>query len=68
VLEGSARPATVDSPAALAMPGFGWRLTDDNVADMLSFVRTSWGNKADAVTPAQVATVRKTIEPATAQR
>ena len=64
VLEGSARPGTVDSPSALAMPGFGWRLTDGNVADMLSFVRASWGNKAEAVTPAQVATVRKTVSAA----
>ncbi len=68
VLEGSARPGTVESPSALAMPGFGWRLTDANVADMLSFVRASWGNKAEAVTPAQVATVRKAMAPATAQR
>ncbi|CAN5833389.1 cytochrome c [soil metagenome] len=64
VLEGSARPGTVESPSALAMPGFGWRLTDANVADMLSFVRASWGNKADAVTAAQVATVRKTVSTA----
>lgn len=64
VLEGSARPGTVESPSALAMPPFGWRLTDANVADMLSFVRTSWGNEADAVTAAQVASVRKTVSAA----
>ncbi len=63
VLAGSAMPATVRSPSALAMPGFAWRLSDANVAELLSFVRSSWGNQAEAVTPAQVATVRKAIEP-----
>ncbi|MDP9899103.1 c-type cytochrome [Variovorax ginsengisoli] len=63
VLAGSAMPSTEKAPSALAMPGFGWRLTDDNVADLLSFVRSSWGNRAEAVTPAQVATVRKGLAP-----
>ena len=66
VLEGSKRPSTVQSPAALAMPGFGKRLTDANVADLLSFTRNSWGNKAEAVTAAQVATVRKSLAPVVA--
>lgn len=61
VLAGSAMPATVKAPSALAMPDFGWRLTDANVADLLTFVRASWGNQAEAVTPAQVAGVRKTL-------
>ncbi|WPB58746.1 cytochrome c [Xylophilus sp. GOD-11R] len=61
VLRGSAMPHTTDSPAALAMPGFGWRLQDADVADLLSFVRKSWGNAAGAVQPAQVATVRASL-------
>ena len=61
VLAGSAMPSTEQRPAALAMPGFGWRLTDDDVAGLLSFVRTSWGNQAGPVSPAQVAKVRKAL-------
>jgi mono/diheme cytochrome c family protein len=64
VLAGSAMPSTEARPSALAMPGFGWRLNDDNVAALLSFVRSSWGNRGEAVTSAQVAKVRKTIAPA----
>jgi mono/diheme cytochrome c family protein len=64
VLAGSAMPSTALRPSALAMPGFGWRLGDDNVAALLSFVRSSWGNRGEAVTSAQVAKVRKTIAPA----
>ena len=64
VLGGSAMPSTEKAPAALAMPGFGWRLTDADVADLLSYVRVTWGNKAEAVTPAQVAAVRATFKPA----
>lgn len=63
VLAGSAMPSTDKAPSALAMPGFGWRLTDDDVAALLSFVRSSWGNQAEAVTSAQVRTVRKALAP-----
>ncbi|MDM0119387.1 c-type cytochrome [Variovorax arabinosiphilus] len=63
VLAGSAMPSTESRPSALAMPGFGWRLGDENVAALLSFVRSSWGNRGEAVTPAQVAKVRKEIAP-----
>jgi mono/diheme cytochrome c family protein len=41
------------------MPAFGWRLTDAQVADVASFVRSSWGNQAGAVEAGQVARLRK---------
>ena len=34
-------------------------LDDQQIADVLTFVRTSWGNSAPAVTPEEVAAVRK---------
>lgn len=61
VLGGSAMPSTARSPAAIAMPAFGWRLSDAEVAEVLSFARRSWGNRADAVTAAQVADVRRQL-------
>ena len=42
----------------LQMPPQGSVLNDDQLASILTYVRSSWGNKAPAVTPAQVATVR----------
>ena len=34
------------------------QLTDEQVANVLSYVRNSWGNKGEAVTPKEVAEVR----------
>ena len=41
-----------------AMPQ--WKqLSDDQIASILTYIRSDWGNKADAVDPAYVAQVRK---------
>jgi len=40
------------------MPSFKADLTDDQIAAILTYVRSSWGNKAEAVKPADVAAVR----------
>jgi mono/diheme cytochrome c family protein len=37
----------------------GFDLTDQEVSDVLNYVRNSWGNKGNAVTPQEVATARK---------
>lgn len=37
-------------------------LTDQQIADVLTYVRNSFGNKASAVTPAEVAVERKKIK------
>jgi alcohol dehydrogenase (quinone), cytochrome c subunit len=58
VLSGSHMPSTAAAPTPLAMPDFGWRLTDQQVADLLTFVRSSWGNQADAVDAADVRKIR----------
>ncbi len=39
------------------MPGFS-TLTDQQIADVLTYVRSSFGNKASAVQPAEVKTIR----------
>ena len=38
-------------------------LTDQQIADALTYVRNSWGNKATAVTVAQVKAIRATNKP-----
>jgi mono/diheme cytochrome c family protein len=62
VLSGSALPATAAAPSALGMPAFGWRLSDLQVAQLLTFIRGGWGNQASSVSAAQVASVRAQIE------
>ncbi len=64
VLEGAALTGTQTAPSTFTMPPFGWRLSDQEVADVANFVRTSWGNTGAPVTAAQVAKLRKTT-PAT---
>jgi len=44
------------------MPNFGVTLTDEDVARVLTFARGMWGNKAPAVSAAQVAKVRASLE------
>jgi mono/diheme cytochrome c family protein len=61
VLAGSAMPSTQTAPSAIAMPDFGWRLSDEEVSDLLSFVRGSWGNHAAAVSRDEVSRVRKNL-------
>lgn len=43
------------------MPAQSGLLTDLQIADVLTYVRNSFGNKASAVTPAEVAVVRKQL-------
>jgi mono/diheme cytochrome c family protein len=59
VLTGSAMPSTKIAPSAFAMPDFAWRLSDQDVADVLSFVRSSWGNQAPPVAANDVGRLRR---------
>ena len=43
----------------LVMPPQGAVLDDQQIASILTYVRSSWGNKESTVTPIQVATARK---------
>jgi cytochrome c6 len=51
-------PAYVVTHGRGGMPNFSEDLNDDQVAAILSFVRSSWGNSAAPLTPATVASVR----------
>lgn len=42
-----------------SMPSFKEQFTDGEIAAVLSYVRSAWGNAAPAVTPAEVAAYRK---------
>ena len=63
-LTGWATPQTEAHPRVYRMPGFA-RLSDGEIAEILSFVRSSWGNQASAISPAQVAAMRKQLNPQT---
>ena len=58
VLKGGALPATHSAPSTFTMPGFDWRLSDQEVADVVNFIRTSWGNKGGDVKAGDVKVLR----------
>jgi mono/diheme cytochrome c family protein len=39
------------------MPRWGQMISDDDIAAVVTYIRTSWGNRADAVSPADVRAV-----------
>jgi mono/diheme cytochrome c family protein len=63
VLAGSKMAAPSSLPTGLAMPGFGWKLDDREIADVVNYARHAWGNRAPLVDARTVAAVRKDIEP-----
>lgn len=64
VIAGARSAATAAEPTAPAMPSFGWRLNDAQVADVVTYMRNSWGNAAPAVTPDVVRGMRARLVPA----
>ena len=61
IVEGTSMPSTDTAPSAIAMPGLGWRLSDEEVTDVLNFIRGSWGNRAAAVSRGEVGRVRQIL-------
>ncbi len=63
VLEGLSGPITVNGqPYNGVMPTFS-NLTDHEIADVLTYVRSHFGNNGDAITDEEVAAVRASMAP-----
>jgi mono/diheme cytochrome c family protein len=62
ILAGSSLPSTHGAPSNLGMPAFAWRLSDEETAQLVTFVRQSWGNQASAADAGQVAKIRKQVK------
>jgi mono/diheme cytochrome c family protein len=61
VLEGSISPQTKDGPKPAKMPGFAKRFTDQEIADVVTFIRQSWGNNAPPATKRDVRKLRERL-------
>jgi len=61
VIGGSRAAATDTRPTAPAMPSLGYRLNDEEVAAVVTYVRNSWGNAADPVSAETVRTLRARV-------
>lgn len=60
-LAGATSADTDLRPTGLAMPAFGWKLNDSEVADLINYIRNSWGNQAPRVDADAVAKVREDV-------
>ena len=58
VIEGGFPPATAGNPRPFGMPPFATVLSDADVAQVLSYIRASWGNRSDAVSVLEVTRYR----------
>jgi alcohol dehydrogenase (quinone), cytochrome c subunit len=67
VLNGSVPLVAQGTPDAYRMPQFRQQLSDQDAADVITFMRDRWGNQASAVTAKQVAKLRNTTDPSSDQ-
>ena len=61
VVQGSRSAATGREPTGPAMPSLGWRLSDDQVASVVTYIRNAWGNRAARVSAGDVAAIKKKL-------
>jgi alcohol dehydrogenase (quinone), cytochrome c subunit len=67
VLNGAEPLVVKGVPDAYRMPQFRVQLNDEQIAEVLSFVRGSWGNDAGAVSTDQVKKLRPATDPSSDQ-
>jgi alcohol dehydrogenase (quinone), cytochrome c subunit len=61
LVEGGGSPRTQAGPEPRKMPSFAGKLTDSEMAHVLTFIRNSWGNAAGPVTSRDVSGVRAAL-------
>ena len=63
-LNGAQRVVAAGVPDAYRMPAFREQMSDQEIAEVLSFVRTAWGNQGGAVNAQAVGKLRGHTNPA----
>jgi mono/diheme cytochrome c family protein len=61
ILTGTRGAGTDAFPTSPAMPSFGYRLNDEQVAAVVTYIRNSWGNAATAVSAETVRALREKV-------
>ena len=59
ILDGVQTVTTPRAPNAGSMPAYAAKLSDQQIADVITYIRNAWGNAASAVTAAEVAKARR---------
>lgn len=62
LLNGAVTARVNTAPTDYHMPGYGWTLDNQELANVLTFIRGSWGNRAAPVSEAAVAARRRELE------
>jgi mono/diheme cytochrome c family protein len=63
-LNGSERVIAAEVPDAYRMPPYREQLSDQQIADVLAYVRSSWGNHGGPMNAADVKALREHTDPA----
>jgi mono/diheme cytochrome c family protein len=61
VLQGAQSVATDRAPTGPSMPALGWKLSDDQVAAVITYIRNDWGNAASAISASDVKASRQKL-------
>jgi mono/diheme cytochrome c family protein len=61
ILAGGYAPATRGNPRPFGMPPFVHVLSDEDIAFVVTYIRASWGNQADAVSASEVVAQRRGV-------
>jgi mono/diheme cytochrome c family protein len=61
ILAGGRIGTSPSRPSPLSMPSFAWKLSDQEVADVSTYIRNSWGNQAAAVSVSDVRDARERL-------
>jgi mono/diheme cytochrome c family protein len=68
ILSGAKTAVTRQDPTGLAMPAFDWKLSNEQVADLVTYLRSAWGNHGDPLDAGKVADTRRTLVAARTQK
>jgi mono/diheme cytochrome c family protein len=61
ILEGARSASTNATPTAFTMPRYDWKLSDEEIAAVATYVRNSWGNVAPSVAASNVRDTRSAL-------
>jgi mono/diheme cytochrome c family protein len=68
ILSGVQAAITDPAPTGFGMPAYDWKLTDEEVAAVATYVRNAWGNAAPPVSASDVKKLRAAIKAKSPQR
>lgn len=63
VQDGATLPAMTAAPSSFTMPAFNHKLTDQQIADVVTFIRHAWGNNASPVSAEDVKRLSQSMPP-----